>query len=686
MSLTHTSDDSLARILHFLAGEDITRLMATGSRQFAGRVTQNVTELFWRFSRPTFFPSCSYVFANLRSLSVHSAGEFLDCGSLSLKDHPLLPPEPMAALESLSLHFQLAHWILAPPPASDILPLSHYFPRLTSLSIRSTSSCKIPDSWVQSLPRSILSLKLDVCTGSSQNRALIPPSTLNDLPRGIEHLELGAACEIASGGINLVQFEDLRVARLSNLKDWKILKSLPNSLVILKVGVPNYRDDRPSTHFAISKLPPALRSLHLDGKGLLLDFDSKASATLEEVIVTALDEPITPSEAIQHFHLETLRTMSFGHFPFSIDSIADLLPNIEHMNLPTIATESLESFEVLPRKLKTKLTVLSSSGARYLPLKDLPPSLEGLYTYLSCAEDVTTLPRSLLTLSLGQSSVLGKNCYPSTLVLPPRVWLNLPPRLTRLNVCMRMFDSEQCLHALPATLENLSLEFSRVSDSATSLQLLESIYFPKTMEKTLKTLHLYQSPDGSCAVAEKMTKLVSRLGNFSSLSTLSLDGNSVISSDSLCKLPKSLTSLNLVCKNFENYGLPKGKTLENADWREGALSQLTEGLLRFTVQLSWTSTEDLDFGLFSMLPQHLSYLNLSTCAAYCKDPKPFVAMLPKRIEWLSCTYNEPNQAEGTSPEAFKAEMELFKRCKKEYIEALADYYSHPFWIGFQIEA
>lgn len=70
MFLEQTSDDSLARILHFLSVENVMRLMAIGSKRLTHRVVHNTTNLVFEKRRPGLFPFSLYrsAFPRLQSL------------------------------------------------------------------------------------------------------------------------------------------------------------------------------------------------------------------------------------------------------------------------------------------------------------------------------------------------------------------------------------------------------------------------------------------------------------------------------------------------------------------------------------------------------------------------------------------------------------------------------------------
>lgn len=152
MSLLQASDDALRLILAHLPGPDIYRLKATGSKRLFDRVERLTEHLLWIFERPTFFPSYCYEFANLKSLTVRVIAEYGHYVHVSLLGRSLFPLEPMARLETLDLDFSLSLELFTPPPHSTRPHLASCFPRLTSLSIKSSQTLLLPDHWEESLP------------------------------------------------------------------------------------------------------------------------------------------------------------------------------------------------------------------------------------------------------------------------------------------------------------------------------------------------------------------------------------------------------------------------------------------------------------------------------------------------------------------------------------------------------
>lgn len=167
------------------------------------------------------------------------------------------------------------------------------------------------------------------------------------------------------------------------------------------------------------------------------------------------------------------------------------------------------------------------------------------------------------------------------------------------------------------------------------------------------------------------TSLFSKLSAFSSLASLCIGPHIVITSTTLSKLPKSLVELRLKRVELENYGLPFGKEV---DWKDGALSRLPETLERLDLDFLYAPPESIDFKVFSMLPSRLETLKVNTRHSVCLFPKSFIASLPKRLTTLEYLYSDPPDED----DEFLLEG---RDIKEELREAIAEYYSDPFWIG-----
>lgn len=385
MSLAQTSDDSLTLILSFLMGKDITRLMATGQKAFVARVAHKTTRLDWLFSPTSYFPTCSYSFANLKTLIIKTDRDY---AHLSLHNRSLLPLEPMFSLESLDLCFPTSHLVFQPPSSHRGVSMASSFPRLTSLSVSSDMVCPIPDGWTETLPQGLLALTMDI-NPSEDSSCFVDASSFEKLPVGLQHLEFGRLCHIGHGEINLKRFSDLRVLHFGISLGWDALKSLPDSLEELYIRFWNM--DAPQATFPLSKLPPKIRALTLDGPMLELEFDSMAPATLEKVCFS-LDEDVNPEQLAKYFYTKNLRVVQ-GVTPMTPQCLA-LLPNAEEIS--ENLSSQFDTFDALPRKLK-KLFLRRIRRAPSSSCKDLPPTLKELYFLLQALKTSLNSPDRFLT-------------------------------------------------------------------------------------------------------------------------------------------------------------------------------------------------------------------------------------------------------------------------------------------------
>lgn len=255
------------------------RLMATGSRRLIPRLAYNTT-LLWRFPLPSYFPSCSFSFTYLKSLNVKADDRN---GFVSVHGRNLLPLEPMSSLTSLDFAFSNSHLVFAPASSHRGMTLASAFPKRTSLAIKSDTSCPLPTDWTESLPQGLFSLTLDIYPSEDFDDS-VTPSTFDNLPLGLQHIEFGPLCRIGQGKINLFRFPDLRVLRMRALSSWDVLDSLPDSLEVIALEC--HGESAAMTTFPISKFPPKIRQLSLKGSDLELSFDTMAPATLEKFVST----------------------------------------------------------------------------------------------------------------------------------------------------------------------------------------------------------------------------------------------------------------------------------------------------------------------------------------------------------------------------------------------------------------
>lgn len=657
MSLTGTSDDSLELILSFLMGEDVMRLMAVGSKTLIARVAHKTTNLVWNFIRTSYFPSSSYTFANLRSLSVKIGGYR---SYLSLHGHPLLPLEPMSSLESLDLSFLSSHLVFAPATSPVGMSLSSLLPRLTSLAIRSDISCAVPDDWAESLPKGLTSLTMLVRINNYERTLFIDASSLNHLPSGMQHLKFGSSCSIGAGKVNFERFRDLRTLELADALSWDALDSLPNTLQTLLVWNSNRDFSLPTKTFPLSKLPPNIRSLDLSGAALQLDFDTMAPLTLEEVQF-GLEEDVPVENFVRFFQTKNLRVVH-GVGSMTAESLA-LFPNLQIISgLGNITT--LTTFEILPRNFESLFLQDSNRVSPAVSFKNLPPALKTLYSPILCYEDVSDLPKTLTTLKF-------HNFPRSTPIkVPAAVWRQLPSQLRRLEVDLCFFESEECFHALPEKLQHLEFDFT---GSQAHFAMSEIATFPTSIQESVQKLYFSLKHRPLVDAEYRADFMFPKLSPFTSLTDLRFALYTVINSSTLANLPKTLTELQLNAVEFENFGLPVG---QNIDWKEGALSRLPEGLRALKLQYAKESSVAIDFKLFSNLPRRLDKLYLSTKQEICENPKSFISMLPRRLSELSYIYKE-SKNEGESSE----DGDPTNNAKRELKEAIDEYFSDPFWGG-----
>lgn len=638
MSLANTSDESLAVILHFLDGDDISRLIGAGSKRFSARVRQNTIRFDWTFRRPSYFPFSCLAFPRLTSLAIKSEDTEEYYAHLSLQNRPILPLEPMTSLLSIDFSFSTCSALFAPrtSPAGPPATLTSSFPNLTSLSLRSKSS--LPDDWAKHLPDTLLRLVLDIPVLMS----------LQDLPKGLQELEFEA------DGYDMdfaAELPNLRALRLFCLVTLSFLDTLPNTLEELRVKLIDIDEVELETPFPFSKLPPKLRILSIDAPAISIDWDSMAPYTLEEFYFKVEEGDMDPESLLENIYTKNLRKLhlSASLHPEQLKSLS----NVEEF-CPDHEFTDLAALELLPRKLRS--LTLHNVTMHPKTLEHLPPSLETLCIQKLLAPYLYTLPKSLTKLSVQNIA---------TEIPSPTEWSALPPLLASLTLEAELFHSEECFQFLPGSLKEIEMKFRNKAET----DMLERAKFPQTLQNALHTLNLVKSTRRSSDKHPLVLKgFFPKLSEFTCLHTIFINFTVVLNNYSFSTLPKTLTSLRLTKVELEE------SPEQNGDWIDGPLSRLPEGLVRLSLQFMADTPDSIDFRIFSRLPKRLAWLYLHTGCSFTSDPQKFVDSLPRRLDFFKYKYLKPfHRDPGINKQ--------ISRLKDLLLEAIAAYYADPFWDG-----
>lgn len=667
MSLLHASDDALRLILFYLPGQSVAKLWMTGDRRLISRLQQNTEHLLCEFDRPTLFPVSCFNYRALKSLTVRCTNTGDGYGHIALTDFSMFPLEPMKSLEKLDLTFPLSRLFIEAPPSPSSLSLASSFPRLTSLSIQSSASDPFSDGWAERLPRTLLSLKMDLYHPE------IPSSSFHSLPSGLKELEIG---QIGAGDLNLGRFEQLRRVSLG-VADWHYSSTLPESIeeLVIQVRSSLEHNAAPNVVFPISKLPPRLRVWNFGGPGLTLDFDCKAPSTLEDVTLSEEHYDLSPEELLKFFHTENLRALYMPGLSDMPPSLWDALPNLEFISQYESINESPMVLEKLPRKLKS-LWLQNLTDARTESLNDLPPMLEEILMTISDPSEIAQLPRKLKTLDIFPQA----KCTP---YIPASAMRELPPSLTKLHLSIELIESEECLQVLPASLNHLEMVFTSTHHTAHVQPLVERFTFPKSLQESLQSISMYFFAAKGKSANTALETLIPKFSPFSCLTMLHIAAHILIKSDTLSNLPQTLTGILLHRVEFENFGLPLGQRRSSkSDWKNGALSRLPEGLIQLHLI---TSSDKTDIMVISKLPARLASLRVNTPVIFDFSPKQLFDALPRRLSHLECIYRyiEIDRPSTNAEDLETDDDDNGAAHEREMKEARDEYYADPFWKGIE---
>lgn len=607
-----------------------------GSKRLIARLIQNTTILDWELFRPTYFPTSSFSFPNLATLKVRAS---YYNGYLSLQDSPLWPTSPMRRLETLDLAFQHSYLLFAPVALRDEMTLAHFFPNLTYLSIAPELRRAFPAGWPQKLPPKLSTLKL--LSGPNVPRRIEwACEPLNDLPKGLTHLEMGSIYPINDGKLDLALFQELRFLSL-HIAHWSVILSpqLPNTLEVVKISVETedreIADGPAVARFKTSKLPPRIRVWNIDSRDFYFEYDIMVPPTLEEFVPSTM---VFERHAEKHFHFENFKVLHFNHW--TIIPLLRTFPNLEDIgNIHVGAITLAEAGRALPPNLKSLSKFFCNDQVAYLPLDLLPRSMTKLGTYIWVEKDILALPRTLTELKLEPLGEFGdvlhaKYSKPDALrlirriALPSAAWKQLPPNLKRLKVDTTLFSGVECLSELSSTLETLKL----VLPSSHS-KMWKEMKFDTNLQLSLKTLHVI----GKFKRGITPDWIGTEMSRFSSISTLLVDAKMILGYHTLSLLPPTLTSLTLRTCEVENFGAPQNEENEvELDWSRSAFSRLPAGLHTLDIAVHARDTKFIDCRLFSRLPEKLACLTLTSELPFHPHPEALIEVLPRRLARVNC--------------------------------------------------
>lgn len=311
-----------------------------------------------------------------------------------------------------------------------------------------------------------------------ETSSALSPSSFDSLPSSLQYLHFRAQ-DIDKGALNLRRLANLRSAHIFSTRGTDVLDALPDSLEEFTLHfIRRSWDDAPVVKFPLSKLPPKIRVWCVGGRELVPLFDRKAPSTLEVFAMNWQERDLRKKPLKNFFECENLRILSMASVldgPTPSAASSDLLPNLETCIYPRLPKNKADALAFLPKKLLT-LHVQSESKGRPLSYKHMPHTLKNFLGNIVCAEHIADLPRSLK--NLGAHPISEE----SAVSFPASAWSLLPPSLTKLEVDMALFESNQCVQVLPGTLETLLL-FGAFGH-------LDTLSLPSSLSDSLKTLYI----------------------------------------------------------------------------------------------------------------------------------------------------------------------------------------------------
>lgn len=606
MALELTSDDVLGQILSLLNGDDVFRLLTTGSPRFASRVARKMTHFELRASRNLFFPFGLWTLPNLESVVLTSSlndDPIHFCTNL----RPILPQEPSKGVLKFVFHAQLSSSLLALHPAHPTL--STALPNLLHLTLSGFRG-QIPPNFAEGLPAQLKTLFISPAPENSNST--LPSSLFDALPSTLSEIRLFGV-EIAEGSPNFNKLPLLTHLTVRGFAKPDILSRLPPQLQILDITV----KDVEGRAVLASQIPHQIRVFKVAGRSLKLDIDAPLPETLEllQVLLTWSVEEATERLADFLSPSSLLSASPLDIIPYS-EKLHAQFTSLERL----IANWRSDKTEIGPNTFSTSLRHLTFNApySYALPYHHLPRGLIQLRACLNNPEQARTLPQTLTKLHIDFMGFNPIYAPPITDITP------LPPTLTYLKADSAHFSSVTNIHALPK-LKTFDLTISTPG-------FLPKLTFRGRLIESLEVLYVEEYTFEEADVRGAAADFFPPLGKFKRLHSLAFTSSNVtpLHENSLASLPPTLTWLSMRNVEFQSAAkclasLPASlATLRLSKpintrflYQDNLFAHLPHSLTRLEVVGSAPSL--LTQNLFSLLPKRISHIKIVASSSTTLD-------------------------------------------------------------------
>ena len=287
--LEHTSDDSLTQILSYLNGDDVFRLITSGSRRLLSKIGQNLTHFELRASRNMFFPSSIWNLPKLQSVLLKPRFPELSL-HLSANGGSIFPKESCESLLNFEMESVFSSSILKQTQDGTSLIgsvgcLSSVFPRLEHLKLSGyrTPIPREAEQYETLLPSRLLSLHLSGVRGYPASP--LPEHFFEHLPTTITSIVLREV-EIDEGRPNFERLSSLKYLTVSAFQTRQVLSVLPPSLEEMNLFIKRFE----GRAMRASQLPPRVRSVILS-RNVRIFCDVPLPSTIEVMNATMEMDP-----------------------------------------------------------------------------------------------------------------------------------------------------------------------------------------------------------------------------------------------------------------------------------------------------------------------------------------------------------------------------------------------------------